>query len=102
VHGKADGRRRKRLAVRHLFCRARAMMHDKGCLPCVRCKAHNKDRLPCKILPRALCRASRRKTHGKEFAVRFWAFARAHSKPPVSDFCTACGMVVMVQWHHLL
>jgi hypothetical protein len=32
--------------------------------------AHGKGALPCKMLPCALCRASRRKTHGKEFAVR--------------------------------
>jgi hypothetical protein len=58
------------------------------CLPCVAKKrtakniyralsdvAHGKDALPCKMLPCALCRAPRRKTHGKGFAVRFWSFA---------------------------
>jgi hypothetical protein len=38
--------------------------------------ARGKGVLPCKMLPCALCRALRRKTHGKEFAVRFRAFAR--------------------------
>jgi hypothetical protein len=37
--------------------------------------AHGKGALPCKMLPCALCCAPRRKTHGKEFAVRFWTFA---------------------------
>jgi hypothetical protein len=37
--------------------------------------AHDKGALPCKMLPCALCRAPRQKTHGKEFAVRFSAFA---------------------------
>jgi hypothetical protein len=37
--------------------------------------AHDKVALLCKMLPCALCRAPRRKTHDKEFAVRFWAFA---------------------------
>jgi hypothetical protein len=36
--------------------------------------AHGKDALPCKMLPCALCRAPRRKTHGKGFVVRFWSF----------------------------
>jgi hypothetical protein len=36
--------------------------------------AHDKGALPCKMLPCALCRAPRRKTHDKEFAVRFRAF----------------------------
>jgi hypothetical protein len=58
------------------------------CVPCVVKKrttnivyralsyvAHDKDALPCKMLPCALCRAPRRKKHDKEFAVRFWAFA---------------------------
>jgi hypothetical protein len=57
------------------------------CLPCVVKKrttkiiyralsdvAHGKDALPCKMLPCALCRAPRRKTHGKGFVVRFWSF----------------------------
>jgi hypothetical protein len=38
-------------------------------------KAHGNGSLPCKLLPCALCRAPRWKTHGKNFAVRFWAFA---------------------------
>jgi hypothetical protein len=37
AHGKAGGRRPKRPVVRQRFCRARAMTHNKGCLPCVRC-----------------------------------------------------------------
>jgi hypothetical protein len=37
--------------------------------------AHGKGVLPCKMLPCALYRAPRQKTHGKEFAVRFKAFA---------------------------
>jgi hypothetical protein len=37
--------------------------------------AHAKGALPCKMLSCALCRAPRRKTHGKEFAMRFRAFA---------------------------
>jgi hypothetical protein len=37
--------------------------------------AHGKGASPCKILPCALCRAPRQKTHGKGFAVRFKAFA---------------------------
>jgi hypothetical protein len=37
--------------------------------------AHGKGVLPCKMLPCALCRAPRRKTHDKEIAVRFMAFA---------------------------
>jgi hypothetical protein len=37
--------------------------------------AHGKGASPCKMLPYALCRAPRQKTHDKEFAVRFWAFA---------------------------
>jgi hypothetical protein len=41
----------------NFFCRARAMTHDKGCLSCVRCKAHDKDRLPCNNLSCGLCRA---------------------------------------------
>jgi hypothetical protein len=32
---------------------------------------HNKGALPCKMLPCALCRVPRRKTHNKEFAVCF-------------------------------
>jgi hypothetical protein len=36
---------------------------------------HGKGALPCKMLPCALCRAPRQKTHGKGFAVRFKAFA---------------------------
>jgi hypothetical protein len=38
--------------------------------------AHGKDALPCKMLLCALCRAPRRKTHRKGFAVRFWSFAK--------------------------
>jgi hypothetical protein len=37
--------------------------------------AHGKGASPCKMLPCALCRAPRQKTHGKGFAVRFKAFA---------------------------
>jgi hypothetical protein len=44
--------------------------------------AHGKGDLPCKMLPCALCRAPRRKTQNKEFAVRFMAFA-------VRSWCTA-------------
>jgi hypothetical protein len=53
--------------------------------------AHGKGILPCKMLPCALCRAPRRKTHGKEFAVRFWTFRApaAHGKPTVSRSATA-------------
>jgi hypothetical protein len=36
--------------------------------------AHDKGALSCKMLPCALCRAPRQKTHAKEFAVRFKAF----------------------------
>jgi hypothetical protein len=32
--------------------------------------AHGKGASPCKMLPCALCRAPRQKTHGKGFAVR--------------------------------
>jgi hypothetical protein len=54
-------------------------------------EAHGNGSLPCKLLPCALCRAPRRKTHGKNFAVRFWAFAVAHGKPPVSrSACIFC------------
>jgi hypothetical protein len=58
------------------------------CVPCVTKKrtakivyralsdaAHGKGASPCKILPCALCRAPRQKTHFKGFAVRFKAFA---------------------------
>jgi hypothetical protein len=38
--------------------------------------AHGKGALPCKMLPCALCRAPRQKTHGKEFAVRSWRTAK--------------------------
>jgi hypothetical protein len=37
--------------------------------------AQGNETLPCKMLPCALCRTPRRKTHGKVFAVRFRAFA---------------------------
>jgi hypothetical protein len=37
--------------------------------------AHGKGASPCKMLPCALCRAPRQKTHDKGFAVRFKAFA---------------------------
>jgi hypothetical protein len=46
--------------------------------------AHGKGASPCKMLPCALCRAPRRKTHDKGFAVRFLAFAvrsRRTAKP---------------------
>jgi hypothetical protein len=36
--------------------------------------AHGKGASPCKMLPCALCRAPRQKTHDKGFAVRFKAF----------------------------
>jgi hypothetical protein len=54
--------------------------------------AHGKGASPCKMLPCALCRAPRRKTHGKGFAVRFLAFAAlgAHGKAPVSCSATLC------------
>jgi hypothetical protein len=37
--------------------------------------AHGNGALPCEMLPCALCRWPRRKTHDKEFAMRFRAFA---------------------------
>jgi hypothetical protein len=37
-------------------------------------KAHSNGTLPCKKLPCALCCAHRRKTHDKDFAMRFLAF----------------------------
>jgi hypothetical protein len=37
--------------------------------------AHGNGTLPCKMLPCAVCRASRWKTHHKNFVVRFCAFA---------------------------
>jgi hypothetical protein len=89
---------RQRSHLCRAFC---SPAHGKGChtpfvsgavccffLPCVvkKCTtkiiyralsdvAHGKGALPCKMLPCALCRAPRRKTHGKEFTVRFKAFA---------------------------
>jgi hypothetical protein len=68
------------LPLGNFFCRARAMTHDKGCLPCVRCYMHGKDCLPCKVLPCALCRAFF-ETHDKDFLCRVSFFcARQRSR----------------------
>jgi hypothetical protein len=79
------------------FAVCREKTHDKDHLPCVvRCGARQRGftvqnatmcPLPCAPTRNAwqrVCRAPRRKTHGKEFVVRFRAFAVAHGKAAVS------------------
>jgi hypothetical protein len=55
--------RREKSTAKIVYCALSDVAHDKGALLC-------------KMLPCALCRAPRRKRHGKEVAVRFMAFAR--------------------------
>jgi hypothetical protein len=76
------------------------------CLPCVVKKrtskiiyralsdvAHGKDTLPCKMLSCALCRAPRRKTHGKVFVVRFWAFVVRSWRTAKQRFPVVCRLI---------
>jgi hypothetical protein len=61
--------------ISHFFAVRLPMTHGKHSSPCIVRTAHGNGTLPCKMLPCALCRAPRRKTHDKDFAVRFHAFA---------------------------